>query len=217
MPGFYLGPRIAYDRYTLFNLDSSGQLITGKITGSYGGAISGIGFVCIHDSRDDVYYPTLGIWGEFVVYRNDKRAGGTFNYTRLALDVSKYFSKGENILALNVYSIYSNTDLPFFQMGVLGGLKKMRGFYEGRYRDNNLLVFQAEYRRHLFWLLGVTVFGDVGQVSHRYNQFNANYWRYTYGAGLRLRFDKNQKIKLRMDIAVGNKQVLPYFTVGEAF
>jgi outer membrane protein assembly factor BamA len=217
MPGFYLGPRIAYDRYTLFNLDASGQLITRQITGSNGGVVSGLGLVCIHDSRDDVYYPTRGIWGEFVVYRNDERAGGTFNYTRLALDVSKYFSRGKNILALNAYSIYSDTDLPFFQMGVLGGLKKMRGFYEGRYRDNNLLVFQAEYRRHLFWLLGVTVFGDVGQVAHRYNQFSANYWRYTYGAGLRLRLDKNQKINLRMDIAVGNKQLLPYFTVGEAF
>ncbi len=214
---FFAGLRYAFDKYSLFNVDSSGQLAKNDISGSKGGIVSGLGLVTVYDSRNYIFYPSKGWYGELVVYRDDKATGSTFNYTRVALDVAKYFSYRENILALNVYSIYSDSDLPFFQMGNLGGMKKMRGFYEGRYRDNNLLVFQAEYRRHLFWLLGFTLFADAGQVAKRYDAFIDKNWRYTYGAGLRLTLDKAQKINLRIDAAVGNNQVLPYFTIGEAF
>jgi hypothetical protein len=215
--GFYAGLRYAYDKVSLYDLDESGQLIQKRIVGSSGGVVSGLGAVLLADTRDNIFYPAKGFWAEFVTYRDDERTGSSFNYTRLALDVSKYFSYKKNILALNAYSLYSDTDIPFFQMGVLGGQKKMRGFYEGRYRDNNLLMFQAEYRRHLFWLLGITAFADIGQVASRYNNFNNKNWRYTYGAGLRLLIDKAQKINLRVDVAVGNRTVLPYFTIGEAF
>lgn len=214
---FYGGLRYAFDKYTLSDLDSTGQLIKKDILGSKGGIVSGVGVVAVYDNRDYIFYPSKGVYGEIVVYRDDKMTGSSFNYTRIALDVAKYLSYKENILALNLYSIYSDSDLPFFQMGNLGGLKKMRGFYEGRYRDNNLLVFQAEYRRHLVGLLGFTVFGDVGQVAKRYDSFNDKNWRYTYGGGLRLMLDKAQKINLRIDVAVGDNKILPYFTIGEAF
>lgn len=213
----YVGPRYAFDRFSLYGLDTAGQLINRTIKGSGGGTVSGIGAVGLYDSRDNVFYPSRGWWGELVIYRDDKRTGSSFNYTRIAFDVSKYFSYKKNTLALNAYTIYSDSDLPFFQMGLLGGQKKMRGFYEGRYRDNNVLVFQAEYRRHLFWVMDLAVFGSTGQVANRYDRFNGKNWRYTYGAGIRLMLDKVQKINLRIDVGVGNGKVLPYFTIGEAF
>jgi len=216
-PHFYAGLRYAFDKFSLFKLDAAGQLAQGTIPGSKGGFVSGFGVVTMYDSRDFVYYPSKGMWAELVVYHDDPATGSSFQYTRIAFDFSKYFHYKKNILALNAYSIYSNTDAPFFQMGLLGGQKKMRGFYEGRYRDNNVMIFQAEYRRHLFWLLGITVFGDVGQVAHRYDSFNAKDWRYTYGAGIRLMLDEKQKINLRIDFAVGNQKMLPYFTIAEAF
>lgn len=216
-PHFYAGFRYAFDKFSLFKLDTTGQLIKGSIPGSKGGMVSGLGLVFLYDSRDFVHYPSKGIWSELVLYHDDPATGSSFNYTRIAFDFSKYFSYKKNILALNAYSIYSDSDVPFFQMGVLGGQKKMRGFYEGRYRDNNALVFQAEYRRHLFWMLGITAFVDMGQVAHRYSDFNTKDWSYTYGAGLRLMTDKKQKINLRIDFAIGNKKLLPYFTIGEAF
>ncbi len=214
---FYAGLRYAYDKFSLFQLDPNGQLVQGLIPGSKGGLISGFGVVSVYDSRDQIFNPSKGLFGELVFYRNDRVFGGSFDYNRVALDVSTYLSYKKTILALNVYSIYSNTDLPFFQMANLGGQKKMRGFYEGRYRDNNCLVLQAEYRRHLFWLLGFTVFADAGQVMHRYEDLNSTHWQYTYGAGLRLMIDQSQKLNLRIDVAVGNKKILPYFTVAEAF
>lgn len=217
VPKLYLGLRYAFDKFSLFNLDTAAQLAKGTIPGSKGGIVSGLGTVAVYDSRDNVFYPSKGIWTELVVYHDDPVTGSSFKYTRITLDFCKYFSYKENILALNAYSLYSDADLPFFQMGQLGGQKRMRGFYEGRYRDNNALVFQAEYRRHLVWLLGFTVFADIGQVAPRYDQFNSRDWRYTYGIGLRLMSDRVQKINLRMDLGIGNNKLLPYFTVGEAF
>ena len=216
-PHFYAGLRYAFDKYSLFKLDTTAQLNKGTVPGSKGGIVSGFGLVTLYDSRDNINYPSKGIWTELVFYHDNPATGSSFKYTRIAFDFCKYFSYKENILALNAYSIYSNTDVPFFQMGVLGGQKKMRGFYEGRYRDNNVMVFQAEYRRHLYWFLGITVFGDIGQVASRYDRFNAQDWRYTYGLGLRIRLDPVQKINLRIDFAVGNKKMLPYFTLSEAF
>ena len=217
IPHFYAGLRYVYDNYTTFDLDSNGQLADGNIPGSQGCIVSGFGLVTMIDTRDNIFYPRKGLWAEFVVFNDNQKLGATYNYVRLAFDLTKIVSFQKNIFAFNVYSIYSTSDVPFFQMGSIGGAKKMRGFYEGRYRDNNLIMFQAEYRRHLFWLLGFTLFADMAQVAHRYDAFNADYWRYTYGAGLRLQIDKTQKINLRFDVAVGNGKVLPYFTIGEAF
>lgn len=216
-PHVYAGLRYAFDKFSLFDLQPSGQLIGGQIPGSKGGVVSGLGLVALYDSRDYIFYPSRGAWAELVVYHDNPLTGSSFRYTRVTLDMCKYLHYGANILALNAYVLYSDADLPFFQMGLLGGQKKMRGFYEGRFRDNNALIFQAEYRRHLFWLLGVTVFANTGQVAARYDEFRAKHWRYTYGAGIRLMLDPAQKANLRIDFAIGDKKLLPYITIFEAF
>lgn len=213
----YAGIRYAYDNFSLYNLDQNGQLISGVIPGSKGGIVSGFGAILLWDKRNQLFFPTKGSWAELVVYHDDPKTGSTFNYYRITLDLVKYFSVRKNIFALNAYSLYSNTDLPFFQMASLGGVRRMRGFYEGRYRDNNGIVFQAEYRRIVFGPLGFTVFGAIGQVSNRYNLFTGKYWKHTFGAGLRCQIDPRQKIHLRFDLAVGNGQLQPYFTFAEAF
>lgn len=216
-PHVYLGLRYAYDNFKLFNLDPAGILVTNKIVGSKGGVVSGFGGILLVDSRDNLFYPSKGLWSEFVFYRDDIFTGSSFNYNRISFDLVKYLHFNKNIFALNVYSLYSNTDMPFFQMAGLGGLRRMRGFYESRYRDNNAIVLQAEYRRVLWGPLGITVFAAVGQVAERYSKFNLKHIRNTGGLGLRCRIDKSQNVFLRLDVAYGNGKVLPYFTIAEAF
>lgn len=41
----------------------------------------------------------------------------------------------------------------------------MRGYFQGRLRDRNTLMLQAEYRRKLIWNVGVTAFAGFGSVS----------------------------------------------------
>jgi hypothetical protein len=214
---FYAGPRVVFDSFSLFDLDPTGIFATDQVAGSDGGMVAGPAAVLVLDSRDQVYYPLRGTWTELVYFRNLSRsAGGPF--TRVAFDHSRYLSwHPHKVLALNAYSIFSPDDLPFYQMGMLGGVKKMRGFYEGRYRDNNLILFQAEYRRWIKGIFGLTLFASAGQVARRYDLFHHHYWKYTYGAGLRVRLDRERRLNLRIDAAFGNGRLLPYFTVGEAF
>lgn len=214
----YAGGRYAYDRFSLFDLMPYGLLANGLVPGAAGGAVSGPGAVVMFDSRDNIFYPLKGEWAELVFFRNMPVLGGTGDFTRIAFDAAKYITwKTRNTFAVNLYSIFSPGELPFYQMGMLGGIKKMRGFYEGRFRDNNVVLFQLEYRRWLGSVFGVAAFASAGQVARAYDRFHHSYWRYTYGAGIRVRVDPVRKLNLRIDAAVGNGKILPYFTVGEAF
>lgn len=215
---FYAGGRYAYDRFSLFDLAPQGLLANKRVPGADGGTVSGPGLVIMADRRDNIYYPTKGMWGELVYFRNMPLLGASEIFTRMAFDASKYFTwRTKNTLAVNIYSIFSPDELPFYQMGLLGGTKKMRGFYEGRFRDNNLVLLQAEYRRWIWSVFGITVFGSAGQVAPAYNRFSHDYWKFTGGLGIRVRVDRERKVNLRIDAALGEGKILPYFTIGEAF
>ena len=63
------------------------------------------------------------------------------------MDVRAYHSLTENlVLAGQTIGQAGFGDLPFNELGVLGGDKMMRGYYVGRYRDRTLTAAQAELR-----------------------------------------------------------------------
>lgn len=216
-PNFFVGVKYLYDNVSLFNLDTSGLLIKHNIIGSRGGVLSAGGLTTIYDSRDNINFPNKGIYLDISIVSGDKIIGSNFNYTKATVDFSKFINLKKNIFAFNFYSVYTLGSVPFYQMGVLGGVNRMRGFYEGRYRDNQLILLQAEYRRIVYKHFGVALFGNAGQVANQWQMFNLVNTHYTYGAGLRFVLDKKQKINLRVDVAIGKNKILPYFTIGEAF
>lgn len=216
-PKFFIGVKYLYDNISLYNLDTAGLLIKRDIVGSNGGVVSAGGLTSIYDSRDNIFFPSKGIYFESSIIIGDKKIGSDFNYVKATIDVSKFINFKNNIFAFNFYSTYTSGLVPFYQMGVLGGANRMRGFYEGRYRDNQLLLFQTEYRRILYKQIGIVLFANAGQVASQWQLFNLTNTHYTYGAGLRIVLDKKQKINLRTDAAIGNAKILPYFTLGEAF
>ena len=94
----------------------------------------------------------------------------------------------------------------------------MRGYYEGRYRDRNVVVLQAEYRLPIFWRFGAVGFAGVSDVAHRFRDFKFDNLKYSYGFGLRYLFNKNEKMYVRFDIGFGRGGMSGfYFSVFEAF
>ncbi len=93
----------------------------------------------------------------------------------------------------------------------------MRGYQLGRYRDNHALQFQSEYRVNLFWRIGATVFGGVGNVYPNVGDFRLRDSKYTYGLGLRLNANKNDPANVRIDWGWGEDTKGLYITFGEAF
>ena len=120
-----------------------------------------------------------------------------------------------NILALNIYSEFTNGDAPFNQLALMGGPKRMRGIFEGRFRDDHFLTFQSEYRFPIWRKIKGVIFGSVGSVGSQEDSFQNTL--FTYGLGMRFGISKNEKINLRLDYGFGKNSSGIYLTIGEAF
>ncbi|MBA3665194.1 MAG: BamA/TamA family outer membrane protein, partial [Bacteroidetes bacterium] len=147
-----------------------------------------------------------------------KSLGSGFEYSKIFIDAVKYLRIYEHhIIAINFVSDNTIGNPPFNQLALLGGTKRMRGYYEGRFRDKNMLIMQAEYRTSFFGRLGGTIFGGIGEVTDHWVNYNFKNVKYSYGAGLRVVLDKKEKINLRLDFAFGQNTQGLYLTIGEAF
>ncbi len=217
-PNLYGGLRYWMDDFDIREIKEDGILATQPVAGKNGGFLSGAGIVLNYDNRDNIFFPTKGTFIELVSFSNNNYLGSDFDFTKFTLDVSKYFSKNNQVLALNFYSEFTGGTAPFNQLALLGGTKKMRGYIEGRLRDNHQVIFQSEYRFSIYKerFRGV-LFGGVGQVANIFADFKINNLKYTYGAGLRILINKKERIHIRLDAGFGKKTNGYYITIGEAF
>ena len=219
-PNLYVGGRYWFDNYQIAKVEEGGLLETQNITGNEGGTVSSLGAVATYDSRDNIFFAKEGILAEFSLMNNSTALGSDFNFTRVSLDAATYFTnKFNHTFAVNAYTSFIFGDAPFNELAMLGGTKKLRGFYEGRYRDKKLWMVQGEYRMpELYWRLGLVVFGGVGSVAEEFSDFKDNEVHYTFGSGLRVLLSEKERINIRIDVGIDEKfNVLPYITVSEAF
>jgi hypothetical protein len=217
-PHYYAGLRYNYENYRMTSTTPGGELEKGIVPGSRGSVSSGAGVVQILDKRDTVLYPTKGYWMELVLLFNTTSMGSSNNYQQYSYDVTWYRRVYKKVIWANeVYTKYLNGTAPFDQYAFLGGNKKLRGFYEGRYRDKHSLIIQTEFRSEFYKGLGGAVFGGAGFLGgdNEYVRFNTPYW--AYGVGLRYKVNKSDHLNLRLDYAFGNGKGNFYATFGEAF
>ncbi len=107
--------------------------------------------------------------------------------------------------------------MPLIELGGLGGNELMRGYYEGRYLDRNLLAGQVEYRLPLTGRLGLAFFTGAGQVAPRIAAFRLARFKPSLGAGIRFKIVKEENLNLRFDYGIGRGTNNYYFNLAEAF
>ncbi len=212
-----VGLRVFLDVYNIISVSPGGELEHGKVAGTSGGISSAIGPVWISDSRDNAFYPRSG-WLTEVAFTGESRlTGSDFKFARCSIDMARYFSFGKIVLAINGIAAFTAGDVPFFQFPQIGGSRRLRGYPDGKFRDQNLLIAQAELRFPIFWRFKGVVFGGGGSVFGKRGETAK--FRPNGGAGLRIEFDRRQKLHLRVDYGFGegkgNSGV--YITLGEAF
>jgi len=165
-PDFYVGLRYWMDNFDITEYDPDGDLIKGEVPGSNGSFLSGFGTIFNYDNRDKIFYPESGKFAELILFHNGATFGSDFNFSKVILDASTYYrNKWQHIFAINWYSEFTFGTAPFNQLALLGSTKKLRGNFEGRFRDNHQMLIQGEYRMPLFWRFGAVVFGGVGRVA----------------------------------------------------
>ncbi|MGR3811724.1 BamA/TamA family outer membrane protein [Jiulongibacter sp. NS-SX5] len=214
----YAGLRVNYEAYDVYNQAEDGELIGNTINGSDFSRTSAIGPSILLDTRDKVFYPRKGIFGEVNILPSLKAFGADRTFTQATIDVSHYQSLHERlVLASNFYNVFSfGDDVPFSQLAQLGGPKKMRGTYQGFFRDKNASLLQAELRWEVWKFIGLVGFGSMGFLGDSDNFLRMDLPKFTYGAGLRI--STKNSLNLRIDYGLspygsGNF----YATVGEAF
>jgi outer membrane protein assembly factor BamA len=218
IPNVYIGPRFWYDDLQITEVVDQGILDNGIIPGQKGGKTSGLGLASVYDTRDTIFFPSKGAFVEMIVQPHGKAIGSDFDFLRIQIDAAKYQRIWKNqILALHLFGSVHEGNVPFTQMAMIGGTKKMRGFYEGRFRDNNMWMTQAEYRIPLKWRFGLNLFGGLADVAPTVNAFELKNTKSSYGLGLRYMFDKEKKLNIRVDAGFTEEGMNFYFTFGEAF
>ena len=217
-PNLYAGLRYWFESYQIVKTDPDGLLANENITGNQGGLTSSAGLVSIYDSRNNIFFPGHGWYIETLVQHDNHWTGSDFRYTTFSVDASTYFTTSwKHVIALNGYAVTQQGEPPFHLLAMLGGSKQLRGYFEGRFRDKNLMLLQAAYRAPLFWRLGAVAFIGYGGVAPQINTFSADNFKLAGGAGLRFALDQQKKINIRLDAGFGKQTSGYYLTIGEAF
>ncbi len=213
-----IGFQYHFSNWKILEMEEGGQLASGNLFGSRDGTISGVSLLFNHDNRDNIYFPMNGEFFELNGRVYNKVLGSKYNFTSLSLDLRKYFTFFRtHVLALHSLLKVQTGDVPFMYLAQMGGQYNMRGYFEGRFRDKNLMVFQAEYRAPVIWRLGLVGFAGFGNVADKFSKLSLAGMRSSYGFGVRFLFDSKEKIQVRMDVGFGEDCSGFYFSIYEAF
>ena len=214
---WYLGGFYHFDNYNIASIAPDGILENGSFVGKEGSVISRLGLLARYDSRDNIFYPTEGIFSTLELGANTSILGASTEYQLVTFDISYYHSIKRNIFAFNFWTGSQFGEVPFQELLALGGGKKARGIIKGRFRDTQVILFQAEYRFPIYKRFSGTTFASAGNVFQGAENTFSDPWKLNYGLGLRFLLDKENKTNLRVDFALGSDKPAFYFTVNEAF
>ncbi|MEM6642492.1 MAG: BamA/TamA family outer membrane protein [Bacteroidota bacterium] len=204
---------------TVSSIAEGGMLLLDSPVGIDGGLHLGLGPALRFDTRDNAIYPSKGYFfsaSGLLTYLGD------FRYTGYFLDLRKYLPlwNDANILALQLNgSFTSGGRIPFYKLPQLGGDSRLRGIANASlYRARQMVYAQAEYRRPLFWRLGMTIFAGIGEVAQSFSEFQATEFKYVAGVGGRFAAIPKDKLNLRVDLGVARGgQFAIYASISEAF
>jgi outer membrane protein assembly factor BamA len=217
---WYAGLQFNYQNMYNVSQKEDGLLDTEQTTGYTGGTSLGWGLLSIWDKRDNALNSSKGYYAELSARFFSKKTGSDFDYHMFQWDL-RYFrdltKEKKHILAFQNVATFMTGDPPFRRMGILGGSTIMRGLYQGRYRDRNLLAFQTEYRWQMLDRWALAAFAATGQVANHIQTFSLKDFKYTYGAGVRFMLNKKERVNLRLDFGLGKKTSGFYINLAESF
>ena len=190
--------------------------------GGNGSRNFGLGLGIVYDNIHNALNARDGLFSELAFLKYDQAWGSDFSFTTVVSDNRVYRPVNKrDVFAAQLFGQFTVAGQPpFNQMALLGGENLMRGYYLGRYRDNNLIAGQVEYRFLPFsfskrW--GATLFLASGQVFDQFNNLTLNRFLPTAGSGLRFLLFPKKDIFTRIDVAFTREGPGFYFFIGEAF
>ena len=184
--------------------DTIGVIRQRTLTGSEGGRLVELSVGGLVDSRDNLFAPRQGTFAQLTYTRNDDVLGSPFQYDRVRIDARHYRTlTGTHVVAAQMLILGVTDDTPFDQLALVGGGDMFRGYARGRYRDRRLAAAQIEYRSPLARRVGIVAFGGAGSIASDWSALRGARLLPTYGAGVRVQIDPQQRTAVRVDYGRG--------------
>lgn len=222
----YTGILASFENYSYNDKIDGGIFTTDQnILGKSGGLFMFIGLAQSFDTRNSNNYPTKGFYGKISYqYAPNLFVGDNFTGSQIKMNVRNFWPIGKKLVlgAQGLYYTVQGAKKPFYVLPQLGNDEIMRGYYTGRYRDENLLAMQTELRYRYSNRFGAVLFAGTGTVFGQ-SAFALNNFKPNYGGGLRYFFDPAKGLSIRLDYGTGKKPVNEkrqtgfYISLAEAF
>lgn len=225
---FYIGLEtdfVSLSNVTFEDPDDSNQEPNFNLPfGAEGSTNFGMGLGLVFDQRRNVLNERDAFFSEvaFLDYNTFWKSDVEFSSIISDTRFFKSFNK-RNVLAMQLLGEFNfGGEVPFNQLSQMGGENTMRGYFTGRFRDENQIAAQVEYRMLPLDLgfskrLGATIFAGVGDVFSNWNELRIDEIKWAAGVGARFLLFQQKDVYLRVDYAITPDENGFYIGVGEAF
>ena len=184
------------------------------------GPAIGVGPVLRRDTRDDALGPHHGSLTMLNATFLPSFLGSTYHYQVYELDQRTYLTldrDGRAVLAMEAYGIYAPGTVPIAELPALGGSARLRGYFQGRFRDHLYLMGQLECRIRVVGRWSVAPFAAVGNVFSSPAAVSIDRTKAAGGLAIRFRVKKERDLNVHLDVAKSPISSGVYLNIGEAF
>ena len=169
-----------------------------------------------YDSRDAITRPQKGQFISVEYSYFDPSLGSDTHFTATKLQYNCYHAIDEKrVLAFDLWGRFTHGDVPWDRLSEAGDDNRLRGYYQGRYRDKDVVSGQVEYRQKLNWRHGYVLWAGAGALGSSPGDLGNHHLLPTVGAGYR--FEVKPAMNIRLDLGFGRESAGFYFQVAEAF
>ena len=214
-PHFYVGPSVYYSLFFADKREQKADSLIGD--GPHKTSTLGLGLLARYDSRDNPLSAQRGLYVNLEQRVQPECFGGHSTYTTTELEVCGYIPIWKGcILAGEFHSLINcGNDVPWTDYAKVGGIYRMRGYYEARYRDRNIIEGQIEFRQHIKGRSGIVLFAGFANAFRNTHTWRFNHTLPNYGVGYRWTFKPG--VHIRLDLGMTRKGPGFIFAINEAF
>ena len=210
----YLRPIARYQYVHAYKLkDKAPQLLEGlpKTVSDFG-----VGVSYTFDSRDFMLNASRGWFMQLDLTTNPTFLGNNNTYWSAELQLATYRKAWRGaIIAGELHTRQSTGQVPWPMLADVGSSNRMRGYYEGRYRDKNVIDAQVELRQHIWHRNGIVLWLGAAEVFPRYSDMRFSRILPNAGVGYRWQFKKG--VNVRLDYGFSRNGTGFIFNINEAF
>lgn len=217
LAGLRAGVRFDLRGEEVRDLQAGGLLDSGAIPGVAGFRGAGLGASVTWDTRDRPLFPSRGSFAQAWYLAYPRGLGDHEGFSRGAIEGRVFLPLGgDRVLGAAAFLERASGDTPFTLLPKLGSTRFLRGWREGRFRDQVAWAAQCELRLPLVERIWAAAFGAFGDVAPELSALRADTLKVAAGAGLRFRLTP-EGANIRFDVAGSEAGAEVYVLVLEAF